>query len=121
MDNERSTEEHNTIMERIADVLRDVLAALEPDKELTTRKMFGGMGYYVEGRMFGGYYGSGLALKLPDAEREALQAQGGIPQELSKSSMEVPPAYLEDTTLLAPWVAKSLEHVRALPAPRRKR
>jgi TfoX/Sxy family transcriptional regulator of competence genes len=120
MDNERSKEEHDSIMEQIAGVLRDVLAALEPGTELTTRKMFGGMGYYVEGRMFGGYYGSGLALKLPDAEREALQAQGGIPQEMSKSSTEVPSAYLEDTTLLSPWVAKSLKHVRALPDKKRK-
>ncbi len=92
-----------------AEVLRKALAEVRPDAELVVKHMFGGAGYYVNGKMIGGYYGLRLALKLSPTDRAALlQIEGAEQQIISKTAVEVPPAFLDDPSLLAPWLAKCL-------------
>lgn len=120
-DDRTSKDEHRARMNRIADVLRDVLAEIEPGTTLNTRAMFGGMGYYVDGRMFAGYYGQGLALKLHKDDRAALLAVDGAEPGMGQQYVEVPPAMLEDTAALGPWVAKCLVYVRSLPEKKKRK
>ncbi len=118
---ERTKEEHAAFMAQYADTLRDALAEAEPGTALVTRKMFGGMGYYVDGRMFAGYYGKGLALKLAESDRADLLAVEGAESGMSKNYVEVPPAYLRNASLLVPWLKKCLVYVRSLPQKKRKK
>ncbi|MCE7947008.1 MAG: TfoX family protein [Chloroflexi bacterium CFX4] len=92
-----------------AEALRKALAAVRPDAELVVKHMFGGAGYYINGKMIGGYYGLRLALKLSPTDRAALlQVEGAEQQLISKTAVEVPQAFIDDPSLLAVWLAKSL-------------
>lgn len=100
---------------------------LAPDTELTFQAMFGGIGGKAQGRMFASLSDRGLALKLPEAELEALlQIEGAEPLQyepdapISKSYAVVPAGFLQDTALLTPWVEKSVRYVLTLPAPKKR-
>lgn len=89
------------------------LAAVQPNVRLSWKSMLGGAGYFVDDVMFAGWYGNGLALKLPQDQRAALLAVDGAVQVSSSQYVEVPPSFLDDTTLLEPWVARSVSYVKA--------
>ena len=100
---------------------------LPPYTEITFQAMFGGIGAKAQGRMFASLSDRGLALKLPETELAALLAiEGAEPLQyepdapVSKSYVVVPPAFLEDTILLAPWAEKSVHYVLTLPAPKKR-
>jgi TfoX/Sxy family transcriptional regulator of competence genes len=101
--------------------LRASLANVAPDAILERRAMFGGAGFYAYRRMFAGYYGKGLALKLSDSDRSELLAVEGTDRTESPQYIEVPPAFLHDPARLDPWVVRSLEYVKSLPEKKRKR
>src|SRR5258706_14893322 len=101
--------------------LRVSLANVAPDAILESRSMFGGAGFYAYGRMFAGYYGKGLALKLSDSDRSDLLAVEGAERTESPQYIEVPPAFLNDPARLDPWVVRSLDYVKSLPEKKRKR
>lgn len=87
----------------------------------SSRRMFGGVGYFIHGRMFAGWYGDDtVALKLPpDARAELLQTAPG--QEQRGQYIPVPPHFLDDAALLTPWVQRSVAYVRSLPAKKKRR
>jgi TfoX/Sxy family transcriptional regulator of competence genes len=97
------------------------LANVAPDAILESRSMFGGAGFYAYGRMFGGYYGKGLALKLAESDRNDLLAVEGATRTQSPQYIEVPPTFLDDPALLDPWLIRSLEYIKSLPDKKRKR
>jgi TfoX/Sxy family transcriptional regulator of competence genes len=99
-----------------------------PEAELTFRPMFGGACAYVGGRVFASLSDVGLALKLSPADQEALlevrgakrlQYEPGAPP--SRQYVVVPPRLCQDADALADWAGRSVEHVRTLPPPRRRR
>ena len=102
--------------------LREALADYEPTLTLSVRNMFGGAGFYANGMMFAAWYGNGLALKLPDDARAELLRTSGALAAQSPQYVEVPPAYLEDPSLLRPWAVRSVDYARRQPPrPRRRR
>lgn len=100
--------------------LRVALENTRPERFLSWKSMFGGAGFFVDGRIFAAWFGAGLALKLPkDATDELLVEGGAIPTQ-SNSYTEVPDSFLDSPELLEPWVARSVDYVMNLPI-RKKR
>ncbi len=101
--------------------LREALAAVRPEAHLDWKSMFGGAGFFVDGRMFAAWFGGELALKLPeDARQELLQIKGAV-QSQSPQYIEVPHEFMQNPTLLEPWVARSVDYVNSAPAKKRKK
>jgi TfoX/Sxy family transcriptional regulator of competence genes len=91
--------------------LRVALANIRPEAHLSWKSMFGGAGFFVEGRIFAAWFGAELALKLPKDAADELLAQGGASPTESASYTEVPEAFLDNPHLLEPWVARSVDYV----------
>ena len=109
--------------ERIRDMemaLRVALANERPEASFYQKKMFGGAGFWVDGLIFAAWFGESLALKLPPDAREALLA---IPGTVARTEMgayvEVPPEWIDDPAQLEPWVARSVDFVKANRKPRK--
>jgi TfoX/Sxy family transcriptional regulator of competence genes len=111
----------NERIQELAAALSTALAAVQPEAHLDWKAMFGGAGFYVDGTMFAAWYGASIALKLPeDARAELLRVDGAV-QAQSPQYVEVPPAWIEDTRALEPWVARSIAYVKAAKPKKRKR
>jgi len=84
------------------------------DVELTTKKMFGGIGFFCDGLMFG-MVGSGKFRLKVDEHNQQEYIDRGIEAFMSskkKKGMpyyEVPVDILEDKSALAEWATKSYE------------
>jgi TfoX/Sxy family transcriptional regulator of competence genes len=97
--------------------------------DLTFRSMFGGIGAYVRGRYFVSISAIGLALKLPadlqdqllDEEPEAKRLQYSPEAPVSKQYILVPPHFLNNHSLLEPWVKKSIDYAVTLPLKKKKK
>lgn len=93
--------------------LLDQLSELEG---ISHKKMFGGVGYFYEGKMFGAIMPqeSVFRLKVNDTNRAKYEAAGMQPWENpnSKQAMPyytVPDAVLEDRHELAKWAQESIK------------
>ena len=109
----------------LAESVRDAAEATAPDAALRFRAMFGGATAYADDRPFASLSNVGLALKLAPADRDALLALPGAARlqyepgaPVSRQYVVVPPARAADPDALAPWLRRSLDHVRAQPAGR---
>jgi len=82
---------------------------------VTTRKMFGGAGVYIDGIITGLVADDILYLKVDDGNRGDFESQGMAPfqpfedKPYSMSYYEVPPEVLEDPEELCMWAARSIE------------
>ena len=95
------------------------------DGGLTFKPMFGGVCACVGGRVFASLSDIGMALKLPPEAQAALLAEPGAKRlqyepdaPPSKQYVVVPLPMQADPAALAPWLARSVEYVLALPAPK---
>lgn len=93
-----------------------ILDQLSEFGEVETKKMFGGIGFFEQGRMFGMITGksSCFRLKVDEFNKEDYVAKGMEPlfMKNKKKGMpywEVPADVLEDKETLAVWVTKSIE------------
>lgn len=95
------------------DWLEDVLAALEPLGEITSRAMFGGFAIYQRGRVFA-LAGDGRVYLKADQQTEGeFRARGMSPFQpweglTLKSYFEVPPEVVGDPEALRAWAAESI-------------
>ena len=114
------TKEYLVDLQRL---LEEAVSALPPDVDLEINPMFGGMGAFVRGRVFAILYDGGIALKLSeDHQEELLQVEGASRDApISKKYIVVPQTFLEDNTLLQPWVEKSVNYALTLPLPKKKK
>lgn len=103
--------QHAERIRQMADALRAALLLERPDIDLTYKPMFGGAGFWANGKIFAAWFGETLALKLPQALREELLSQGGTPNPYFGEYVQVPPPFEEEPELLAPYVAHSLDYV----------
>ena len=93
---------------------------LVPDgPEVEVKPMFGNLGAFVNGNMFMGLFGSDVGIKLAEDDRERLLAEPGAgpfgPEERPMGGyVTLPGGWTAEEA--APWVAKSLVSVSALPA-----
>jgi TfoX/Sxy family transcriptional regulator of competence genes len=101
--------------------LQAALAESHPGCLVEARSMFGGAGFYADGRMMAAWFGDGLVLKLPEeAQKELLRINGAAITQ-SKQYTEVPEAFLDNPSLLAPWAARSVAYATSIPTRSRKR
>ncbi len=112
-------------LDTLQDQLSRAAEAHALDMELTFKPMFGGVSAYVGGRVFASLSDIGLALKLPPAEQAALLTVEGAKRlqyephaPPSKQYVVVPTPMQADPAALSPWLARSVEYVLALPAPK---
>jgi TfoX/Sxy family transcriptional regulator of competence genes len=105
-----------------------LLRSLLPESEgVTLRPMFGNLSAFVGGNMWMGVYGDDLFLRLSDGDRaELLKVEGAAPFEPMKGRpmkgyVVAPRSWARDPSKLKPWVARSLEWSRQLPAKKPKK
>lgn len=97
------------------DYLEFILEQLEIFGEITYKKMFGGVGFYKDGVMFGGLMGGSFHLKVDDKTRPEFEKAGmksffHNPKSKNKPKYyEVPVEIIEDREALAKWATKAYE------------
>ena len=93
------------------------------DSRVEVKPMFGNLGAFVNGNMFMGLFGSSIGVKLSDADQQNLLEAGGGPFGPSERPMggyvTIPAAFT--AAKAKPWIAKSLDHVAALPPKKAKK
>ena len=82
--------------------------------EIEMKRMFGGVGFFKEGVMFGKIGGDTFRLKVDDTNKEQYEMRGMKPfySQKKKKGMpywEVPQDVLEDREILANWVNQSFQ------------
>ncbi|MCX5571004.1 TfoX/Sxy family protein [Kaistia nematophila] len=96
----------------------DYLAELfEPVGGVRIRRMFGGLGFFRDGLMFGIWQDDTIYLKADDATRPAFEAEGCGPfvygskngRETSLSYFRMPERLLDDTDELRDWALKAID------------
>jgi len=107
--------------DRIRDMemaLRVALAAVRPEAYFSWKSMFGGAGFFVDGRIFAAWFGRELTLKLPEDAGQELVNRGGTAR--GGKYFELPPGFLDQPEQLEPWVARSVDYVMSLPEKKRR-
>ena len=112
---------------RVSPEFRDfVLDQLARVPDLTSKRMFGGIGLYSGQRFFGIVAADELFFKVDDSTRAAYEAAGSEPfrpvlgKQISMSYWRVPLEVLEDPAELAAW-AKAAVRVAANARPKARR
>ncbi len=106
------------------DALAVRLRAALPAKGLSERKMFGGVGFMLNGNMIAGASKRGLLLRVgKERYSEALARSGARPMEMRGRPVEgyvrIDPGGLTDAALLG-WLALARAYVETLPPKVRK-
>jgi TfoX/Sxy family transcriptional regulator of competence genes len=105
-------------------------AVLPADPRVEVKPMFGNIAGFVNGNMFAGLFGSEVGVKLADADREQLLAEGGGPFGPAERPMggyvSLPTAWRDAPARAVLWTERALTHVATLPPkaakkPKRKR
>ena len=87
------------------------------DGRVEIKPMFGNLGAFVNGNMFMGLFGRDVGVKLDNADQQKLRKAGGGPfgpAERPMSGYVTLPSGLTHAKARS-WIAKSLDHVGALP------
>jgi TfoX/Sxy family transcriptional regulator of competence genes len=97
-----------------------VRAALAGRDAVTERKMFGGVGWMINGNMAVGTAGDDLMVRVaPDEGDRALQEPGVRLMEMGKRTMRgflaVDAAAIADDGELARWIGRGAAHAGSLP------
>ena len=102
--------------EELADRVR---AQLDDEPGVTERKMFGGIGWMLEGNMAVGLIATGLLVRLgQDADAALSEPHASAPMMGSrqmKGFVVVAPEGVETDEQLAAWVARGSDVARSLP------
>jgi DNA transformation protein len=91
-----------------------ILDQLSLWRQVTARKMFGGVGLYRDGKMFGLIANDVAYLKVDDSNRKKFVEAGSSPfkpypdKPTTMSYFEVPPDILDDPEELMKWAEQSL-------------
>jgi len=104
--------------ERLAERIR---GALGRRKGVAEKKMFGGIGFLVNGNMCVGIHGSELIVRIPPENTDAVLKQANTRRfDLTGRPMQgwilVKPAGLKTAAQLGKWIDVATEFVAALPA-----
>ena len=96
------------------DFIEFILDQLSSWGDVTYRKMFGGVGLYKDGKMFGLIADDVAYLKVDDSNRAMFVAEGSKPfqpypnKPTTMSYYDVPPDIVESADLFVEWSKKSL-------------
>jgi TfoX/Sxy family transcriptional regulator of competence genes len=103
------------------DADKDFFRSLVPEGAgVEVKPMFGNLGAFVNGNMFAGLFGSSVGVRLPDPERDELEAIDGSgpfgPAERPMGGyLALPAGWRASPDLAAEWVDKAHAYVGALP------
>ena len=91
-----------------------VLDQLSDMESVSTKNMFGGVGFFFEGKMFGMIGGGSFRLKVDDSNKEKYTSRGisAFMSSDKKQGMpyyEVPPEILENNEELLLWSRESIK------------
>jgi TfoX/Sxy family transcriptional regulator of competence genes len=89
------------------------------------RKMFGYPAAFVNGNMAAGLHQDGLVLRLPEDDRNALVAEGGVPFEpmpgrVMREYVVAPQKLASKAAELKRWLDRAIKHAAAMPAKKKK-
>lgn len=96
-----------------ADYLDFVLDQMDSFGPIIHKKMFGGVGFYKDGLMFGGLMNGSLHFKVDDLTRQTFIERGMEPFSHGKARKTLPTYYqvpveiIEDRDELALWAEKA--------------
>src|SRR6266478_3814583 len=87
---------------------------------ITEKKMFGGVGFLLNGNMFVGVWKDSLIVRLgPEGGDEALKEPHVKPFDITGRAMKgwvlVAPEGMQDDDLLHDWIERAAKFVRTLP------
>ena len=104
--------------ELLAARISDVLAR---KKNVASKKMFGGMGFLLNGNMLVGVWKNSLIVRLGvEVAEEALREPHVRPFDITGKPMKgwalVEPIGIEDNDQLTAWIDRATKFVRTLPA-----
>jgi TfoX/Sxy family transcriptional regulator of competence genes len=89
------------------------------DPRVEIKPMFGNLGAFVNGNMFMGLFGADIGVKLDDAGAAELRTVDGAkpfgPAERPMGGYVTLPGSMVGTDDGGRWIARSLDHVGALP------
>ena len=96
------------------DYLNFVIEQLSEFGDFEHKKMFGGVGFFKDGKMFAGIIYGNLCLKVGDSNRKDFEDRGIKPfgSDAKKKGMpyyEVPADVLEDKSRLKEWADKAFQ------------
>ena len=96
--------------QNLKEFILDQLSGLEP---VTTKNMFGGVGFFFDGKMFGMIGGGSFRLKVDESNRDKYSSLGlsAYMSSEKKKGMpyyEVPPEILENNEELLAWSRESI-------------
>jgi DNA transformation protein and related proteins len=101
---------------------------LAPLGAVRARRMFGGWGLYLDGRMVALVADGELYLKARAEDHAALSAAGSVPfvyrsatREVTMSYWRAPVEALDDPEAMRPWARRALAAARAAAAPKGRR
>ena len=103
--------------EGLAERVRD---ALREQREISERRMFGGLAFMYRGHMFVGILGDALMARVgPDQTSDALRRPGARKMDFTGKPMKgyvfVSPDAVESDSALERWVAQCLAYAGSLP------
>ena len=111
--------------ESLVRLLDETISALEFDRPVDYRPMFGCPAYFTGGNMFAGVWQETVILRLPAAERAAVTAAGGgpfepMPGRAMKEYVALPASMVADPAEAAGWVGKAAAYAASLPPKQKK-
>lgn len=89
---------------------------------VTSRKMFGGVGYMLQGNMAVGIHNDSLMVRLDPADHEAALTEPGVSEfgmpgrKPMRGWIEVAADTIADDRILASWVDRGMAFAESLPA-----
>ena len=97
-----------------------IRAALAGKKGVAEKKMFGGVGFFLQGNMLVGVWKSSLIARLgPEAGEKALSEVCVRPFDITGKAMKgwvlVEPDGIESDEQLQQWIKRAMEFVKGLP------
>ena len=104
--------------EGFAERIRAVLG--DGEHEVVAKKMFGGIGFMVNGNLCCGIYKNHLMLHVADDESDGLAKRTGaklfeMRERVMKGWILVEPAAVKTDAALKKWMRPALKHVESLP------
>jgi TfoX/Sxy family transcriptional regulator of competence genes len=109
------------VTERTKDELHELIKKQLKDVDYTEKKMFGGLGIFINRNMFTGTHQSDLFLRLSSVDREEALSQEGISVFEPRKGMvmseyiALSESVLDDASRLKGLIEKSITYVSSLP------
>ncbi len=108
--------------EALADRIRQILG---PRPDVSEKKMFGGVAFLLDGKMFCGIVKEDLMVRVgPDCHAEAIARPHARPMDFTGRPMVgyvfVAPPGCRSEKAVRPWVELALAHVATLPDKKKK-